>query len=185
MIHNDQVNSWYDKIDKLQQSASESIRKIYLPKHSYLSDGNNVNVDYTEEERKAVYAEIAKSFYTVQKEGDVLLESLQKQEQSPEIMDDIKAISGKIASFLTNTRLYDYSEGQDSASKFEKLRAKYLEIYNRVMYISGKAKLQKMVNKSGVVYNKDEVAKQRGLTQSSFDEMNHFAQIAKMKKQNA
>jgi hypothetical protein len=188
MIHNDKVLSWYDKADKLQNSASESIRKAYLPKHSYLSDGKTVNEDYTPDERKAIYADIAKSFNEIQKEGDALLSDLQNREQSPEITDDIKAVSGKLASFLTNTRLYDYSEGQGAANKFEKLRAKYLEIYNREMYKSGKTKLQEMVKKSGIVYTdpakKTELDKQRNWTQSRFDDMNHYAAIAKIKKQN-
>jgi hypothetical protein len=188
MVHNDKVFSWYKKTDKLQNSVSESMRKAYLPKYSYLSDGKTVNVDFTPDERKAIYADIAKSFNEIQKEGDALLADLQNREESPEITDDIEAVSGKLASFLTNIPMYDYSEGQSAANKFEKIRAKYLEIYNRYIYKSGKTKLQEMVKKSGIIYTdpakKAELDKQRVHTQSHFDNMNRNAAIAQTKKQN-
>jgi hypothetical protein len=186
---NDKVYIWYKKADEIQNNVSKLIRTMNSPKHSYLSDGKTVNVDYTPDERIAIYAQAAKSFEELRKEGDALLADLQKQKQSPDVTDSIEAVSGKLASFLTNNRLYDYSEGLDAQIKFRKIRAKYLEIYDRQKYMSGKAKLQEMITKkSGVVYTdpakKDELKKQRAWTKERFDDMNEYAMITRMKRQN-
>ena len=185
MIHNEQVLLWHTKLKTFEKTAFDLAGKANSPKHSYLLDGKKrVNVEYTEDERKAMYAQIAAGFNELRAEGDALLAELAQQDQTVDIEDDTSAIAGSLAGFITNNRMYDYSEGHKAAFKFKQIRAKYLTVYDGIRFKRAKAKLQEMTNKSGVVYTDPKrKAKRDDLrrrTQEAFDDMNRNEMLANL-----